>query len=492
MKSLKPILISVGVILLVILAYVLLVFVFPETTVEEEEEEEETTTTSSETVYIINESYEDLVSFDIIPTDGTTVHVDITVEDGSYTFDVTPESTFFDYDSSLLRSMTYTVTSISAQDVVDDDDPDLSEYGLDEPWHTVRTTYSDGHYVELYLGNETPTDSNYYCMSSESDEIYTIGSYMVSLLTRTDLDYRSITLFPTYTDEDIYDNIDWVKITERDGTVIELLLDSDLENDYNVSSSLYVMLQPQQGSGNDTIIESDVMDIVATVEASDIICDITEDEYADYGFDDPVRLEMTDISGNSLDLLIGDVCANSSYTYVMVNGSNTVLTCPTDALTWQDINYYELMIRTVWSYSIEDVDSIYYELDGVSHELLMEHYVGTNANGNDTDAINATLDGQEIEETNCRRLYVRTLNFRAIGDSSNEEVEGMDPLATVTINFLDGTSHTMELYVLNDRQYAVSIDGEIESYCYKKNYTTLVEAIDLVLAGEELEFSFDS
>ncbi len=492
MKSIKPIVISVAVILLVVLAYILLVFVFPETTVTEEEEVEETTTETTQTVYIVNENYEDLVSFDILPAEGTEIHVDISITDDGYVFDVEPESTFFDYDSSLLRSMTYTVTSMSAKSVVEDDDPDLSAYGLDEPWHTVRTTYSDGHVVEVYLGNQTPVDGNYYCMTNQSDEIYTIGSYMVSLLTRTDLDYRAITLFPTYTEDDIYTNINWIRITERDGTVIELLLDEELNHEYNVSSSQYVMLQPQQGSGNDTIIKSDVMDVVATVEASEILCDITEDDYATYGFDDPVRLEMTDVSGNSLNLLIGDLCENDSYTYVMVDGSNTVLTCPTSALTWQDINYYELMIRTVWSYSIADVASITYDLEGEHHELIMEHYVTQNANGNDTDGINATLDGEEILETNARRLYVRTLNFRAIGDASADDVEGMEPMATVTITMLDGTSHTMELYALNDRQYAVSVDGVIQSYCYKRNYNTLVEAIDLVLSGEELEFSFDS
>jgi hypothetical protein len=136
--------------------------------------------------------------------------------------------------------------------------------------------------------------------------------------------------------------------------------------------------------------------------------------------------------------------------------------------------------------------SIDYELDGVTHSLQMEHYVTQNANGNDTDGINATLDGQEILETNARRLFVRTLNFRAIGDASTDDVEGIEPLGTVTITMLDGTSNTMELYPLNDRQYAVSIDGVIQSYCYKKNYNTLVEAIDLVLSGEELDFSFDS
>jgi hypothetical protein len=494
MKSIKPILISIAVIVVVLIAMVILIYVVPETTETEEDTTETTeeTTTTSETVYIVNENYEDLVSFDILPTEGTDIHVDVNVTDDGYEFDVEPASTFFDYDSSMLRSMTYTVTSMSAKSVVDDDDPDLAAYGLDEPWHTVRTTYSDGHVVEIYLGNQTPVDSNYYCMSNLSDDIYVLGSYMVSLLTRTDLDYRAITLFPTYTDDDIYSNIDWIKITERDGTEIELVLDEDQTNEYNVTSSLYVMLQPQQGSGNDTIIESDLMDIVATVEASDILCDITEDEYKDYGFDDPVRLEMTDVSGNSLDLLIGDVCPNDSYTYVMVNGSDTVLSCPTSALTWQNINYYDLMIRTVWSCSITNVASIDYELDGVTHSLQMEHYVTQNANGNDTDGINATLDGQEILETNARRLFVRTLNFRAIGDASTDDVEGIEPLGTVTITMLDGTSNTMELYPLNDRQYAVSIDGVIQSYCYKKNYNTLVEAIDLVLSGEELDFSFDS
>ena len=47
----------------------------------------------------------------------------------------------------------------------------------------------------------------------------------------------------------------------------------------------------------------------------------------------------------------------------------------------------------------------------------------------------------------------------------------------ITLNKLDGTSRTMELIKLNERQYAVRLDGEVNYYVYKKNVTTLLEAL---------------
>jgi hypothetical protein len=221
MKSLKTIIIA-GIVLVAVLIATVVVIHLPDNsdaTVEASSAEE--STTSSETVYVVNKNYDELVRFTVVPTerqvdDDTSYayaseELDVTVnrtedENGSisYTYDVSPDPGKFEYNTSMFRSMLYTISSISASTVVEENAKDLSIYGLDQPTATIQTYYEDGTEVDIIIGSMAPVDEAYYCMTNESDTVYTIGSYVDSLLVRRPIDYRDITLFPTYTDDDIY------------------------------------------------------------------------------------------------------------------------------------------------------------------------------------------------------------------------------------------------------------------------------------------------
>ncbi len=509
MKSLKTIIIA-GIVLVVFVIASIIVINIPQSS-DGEQEETSSAESAEETVYVINKDYSTLERFTVIPTERdvnedtayayASEELDVKItrtedKNGSevFEYEASPDPGKFEYDSSKFRSMMYTLTSISAVNLVEEDANDLSDYGLDEPTAVIKTYYSDGSEVDIIIGSQAPVDENYYCMTSESNTVYTIGSYVDSLLVRRPIEYRDITLFPTYTEEDIYSNIDWVRLTERDGSCIETILDTNLDNEYNTEGSQYVMLQPYQVSGNDTTIKSYIMDVVATLSLGSIIDDITEDEYAEYGLDNPAKLEMTDTSGNSISLLIGDTCPNEDYTYCMIEGTDTLITCTTSAFQWMGVNYVQFMLRTVWSYNIEQLESVDIDIEGEQYELLVDHYIKQNANGNDTDGVTGTLNGQEISETNVRRLYIKCLYFRIIDnltESEKNEYADAEAFATITIHLEGDEEHTLELVRITDRKYAMRLDGEMEYYCYKKNLTSLADSISYVQAGDELDFSFD-
>lgn len=509
MKSLKTIIIA-GIVLVVFVIASIVVINIPETSDSEVAEASSVETPSSETRYVINRDYDTLERFTIIPTERevsedtsyayASEELDVKIiretdEKGNiaYSYDASPDPGKFNYDSSKFRSMMYTLTSISAVKLVEEDAKDLSDYGLDEPTATVKTYYSDGSEVDIIIGSMAPVDENYYCMTTESNTVYTIGSYVDSLLVRRPIEYRDITLFPAYTEDDIYTNINWVRVTEQDGSAIEVILDEGLDNEYNTESSQYVMLQPYQVSGNDTTIKQYILDVVSTLTLGSIIEDITEDEYAQYGLDKPAKLEMTDISGNSVSLLIGKTCPNPDYSYCMLEGTDTLITCTTSAFNWQGISYVQLMLRSVWTYNIEQLQSIDIRIDDEAYDIQVEHYIKQNANGNDADGVTGTLNGQDISETNVRRLFIRCLYFRVIDnltEDEKKEFKDADAYASITLN-LEGESHTLDLIRMTDRKYAMRVDGEMEYYCYKKNITNLSDSLGYVLNGDELDFTFD-
>ncbi len=506
MKSLKPILICAAIIVVVALALVIFTLLVPDKTPVEEPEDAESPiiSTSGETVYIIDRNYEDLTAMEFLPAEGEGFRVDVSLaEDGSYHYEVTPATEYFTYDNSLFRSLLYTVSRVSAKGIVEENAADLEAYGLAEPWYTVRCSYSDGTTTELYFGKQTVVDQNYYCKTADSNNVYIIGSYSVQLMTREELQYRDANLFPTYENEDIYEKINWIRLGKRDGTTIEVFRDYDGTNEYNVISSQYVMTSPYQGSVNDDVFKKQVMDVVAPIKKVEILFDITQSQFAEYGFDTPARLEMTDVNGEFLDLLIGDTCENEMYTYAMINGTYTVLIIESATVTWTEVLPIELFIRVGWIYNITEVESLKFEFNTErfsnlfdeleeSYEIHMTHGERTNDAGNTIKTIDATINGEALDETNCRRLFVRMLNMRIIDFIPEGSDLSAEPDVTFTINLSDGTTSVMELIPINDRDYAMVIDGKAEFFIYQKNINAVINGLKENAMGYEIDTDYSA
>ena len=507
MKSLKPILICAAIVLVMVLAYVIFAFVVPDAATPDTPDttdESPTITTSSSNVYILENNYEDLRSMEFLPAEGESFRVDVDVsDDGNYIYDVTPATPYFTYATSLFRSLMYTVSKVSAKSEITEDKQPLSAYGLDNPWYTVRCTYADGTVTELYFGSQTVVDQNYYCMTNQSDSVYIIGSYSVQLMTRDELQYRDATLFTTYEGDDIYEKIDWIRLTKRDGTVIEVERDYDYDDEINVVSSAYIMRAPYVGSVNDDVFKSMVMDVVAPIEKVEILFDITEDEFAEYGLDKPARLEMTDVDGDSLNLLIGSTCENPLYTYAMIDGTYTVLVVESACLTWLDVKPIELFIRVGWLFNITDVASMDFSFrlerfaalyDGLEehYEIAMTHGERVNGAGNTVKTVDATINGEPLSETNCRRLFIRALNMRIIDFLPEGTDLTAEPDAVISITTLDGKTTVMELVPINERDYAMMIDGKAEYYIYQKNLNNLITGLKENAMGYELENNYSA
>ncbi len=511
MKSLKSIIIA-GIVLIVLIVASVIIMNIPASS-DGDLEEASTVEAAKESVYVVDREYSDLVRFTVVPTErevtedteyayaSEALDVQITKtedEEGSvsYEYEVAPDPGKFEYNTSMFRSMMYTLSSITATNMVEENAGDISIYGLDEPTALVETYYNDGTQIDIIIGSQAPVDGEYYCMTSESSNVYTIGSYVDSLLIRRPIEYRDITLFPPYTEDDIYTNIDWVSMTSRKGETIEILLDQNQDHEANTEGSQYVMLQPYQVSGNTTTIQGNILDIVSTLTLGAIVKDITEDEYAEYGLDNPAKLEMRDISGNEVHLLVGDTCPNVDYTYCMLEGTDTLLTASSSAFTCLDTSYVQFMLRTAWTFNIEQLQGIDIKIGDAEHDIDVTHYVKQNANGNDADGVLGTLNGVDIIETNVRRLYIKCLYFRIVGNLTEDEkaeLENVDPYATITIKLEneDGEAeeHLLELIPLSDRKYAMRVDGEMEYYCQKKNLTDLEDSIRYVEEGDELDFN---
>ena len=500
-KSLKPILIGVIVIVVLALVLVAFMFIFPE---KEEEIVVESTAAVSEApvYYVIKEDGDTLVRLRAIDPDGETLTVDyVRDEEGKLSYQVEPAAKFFEYNTSKFRSMMFTLTSLTAVAFVEENPEDLSIYGLDTPQYQMELTFEDGRVINLYVGDNTPVDYYYYAMTDAEDVVYTIGNYLTSLITRGELDYRDIKTFPQYTEDDIYTNINWVRTTSKDGTVVEVVLDEDYSIEGNKASSTYMLLSPVISSCSDELVQEKVLDVAATLAYGDILCDISAEQFEEYGLNEPRRFEMTDVGGNSIDLVLGSKAVNG-YTYAVMgeqydafmNGEVdevTILTYASDAFACIDVDYTTLLNRAIWIQDIHTIESIVYEMSGDTYTMALSEYDDVTNSGVDVVRTVGNINGKDITETNTKRLFSRTLNMRQVGELPADTELG-EAEYKITLNLREGGSRLLELIPLNERQYACRVDGKAEFYIYKSNIQTLITAIERVMDDRNVSLVYNT
>jgi len=498
-KNIKRILIAGGAVVVLALAFVILKYVFPEEETPVELVSPTPTATEAPVYYIIKAAGNDVVRFDCLYDDGETFQISISQkENGLYEYAAVPDDTFFGYNTSKFRSMMYTFTSLTATALVEEDPEDLSIYGLDEPQFTITITFKDDSRITLLVGAMTPVQKNYYVMTEEDRIVYTVGNYLGELLMRRPFEFRNIASFPTYEEDDIYTNISHVVMTKRDGTPVEIWLDKDFSMEGNKSSSVYMMTQPVVSSCADEKIEG-LLEILATISYADIVGDVTPEEFKDYGLDKPARLCLEDISGNSIDIMVGTTvsstsggscyaCLGKQYDAYLAGETDflTVLRYTETNFDWVDLNWLSLCIRAIWIINIHDVDTITYDFDGEVFVMELYEYDDVTGSGIDVVRTCSHINGKDIHETNTKRIFSRTLNFREVNTLSEGTAYDADYTYSITVKLKSGEERVMTFHRINDRQYACVVDGNAEYYVYLRNMQTLMTAIERAMDDREV------
>ena len=204
---------------------------------------------------------------------------------------------------------------------------------------------------------------------------------------------------------------------------------------------------------------------------------------------------LEDTAGNVLDLTIGTTFSATCYAVLTRQyeafqageiDTLMVMRYNEDDFEWVDLNYMSLQIRAPWIIDIHDVESVIYDLDGAVYEMVLYEYDDVTGSGVDVVRVCSYINGKDTNETNTKRIYGRTLNFRQVGSISEDTVYEADYSYSITINLRDGTQHLMTFHKINERQYACVLDGTAEYYMYVSNLNTLVSALERSMDDREV------
>ena len=475
----KP-LIWAGVILLVLgLGYAAVRIFLPEEPAAEEEQ------TGSDYDYLVHYKGEDLASMKFEYSDGYSYEVQLTrsVADTGYTVTsyTVPGKTEYSYNPTSFGAMISALATITSANTAVEAPEDLSVYGLAEP--AVRTTYTDleGNQTVILVGDKTPVGDSYYAMLEGGDRVYVISAYNAQYMLYRDLYYRDLTI--TYY-ENPDDEVERVCITRSPEEVLEVRLQTPEEREERGPfSTKYQIKQPYDLGVNSYYLDNYLFSYIAEINADHVVVDRPED-FAAYGLseaDNPVIIEINGTDGTAKKIYLGHV-AEDGLVYTRISGVTSVYACNPDDFSFINLKYGDLMDFALWTYMINDVSSVDFNLDGEEHEMKL-------ANVTD-ESLDAWLDGEEISETNARMLYTRVLQIYSY-DVLPEDAEPGDVAYSFTIHFNDGTSSTLEFLRITDRSFAVRRDGmDLGLYSRIADFQNIADGIRDIKIGYTLEHTF--
>ena len=433
---------------------------------------------------LVNEPLDDIASIQFTPLDGAPFTLRRDPESGDFTLDAA--DMVFQGHISTMRTVYNAATSLTNLTIVTEaaDDEQLAMFGFDAPVMTWRIDRTDGTSVELMVGVVQVAGRGRYIRIADSREVFLLSERQSTLLTHTLEDFYDLAFFPPeiFTGADSIMQIFEHILLETNEHVLELRRRSDEEIiEAGLGTSVYQMLQPAVGDCNDFLVQTNILENIASITPDSVETARPADLSA-YGLDSPDRLTLTSENWSAT-LLIGNHNVDRGGRYIMFEGYDAVLFDPNGNYSFLNVAPSHLRARLMWLHNIGDVSSVDFELEGVTRLLEFEH-------DSDDQSLSAWLDGAEIGETNARRLYIGVLNI-AQNDETNAPIPNTPPVYSVTINFLDGGSETLDLYRLSDTQFLIVHDGENTGFFITRMslQQNLLNRFDLLDRGEDLPAS---
>ncbi len=410
-------------------------------------------------------------------------------------------------NDSTVKAFMNCLAGLKAAELVEADAADLAQYGLAEPVATATVTFDDSEKQTVHFGIKNPSATSYvYCRLDGSSDVYMATYYSTSKA------YSPITDFVSLAITEIYNTNE---PAELDYFIIER---KDLEEPMEISFMFDIQAEAEDENSVITTFNSHriTSPIVAEVDYTrgQTVCyglygmnaaycvDVAADEarIAETGLDDPYCKLTFKYGGNRYVIKLGNEIINITESeddtpdlktvvgyYGMVEGSDVLYAFAVDSTPWYTVKLEELVSRRPVSPYIYTCDSVVITTPDREYDFIVD--------GDAETGSTFTLDGKELDNEKFRELYQHLIS--SIGEELYRVEGDYEPYVTVRFNYRDeyhevyGTaSDKIEFYKSDDRKNIIRVNGEV-LFKVRQVYTDrLIENIDALINGGELELNW--
>jgi hypothetical protein len=297
-------------------------------------------------------------------------------------------------------------------------------------------------------------------------------------------DLRSKTIIPAIN----YDEVTYLKLTEKNGTVIELKEKTQEETkSYQLGFGKYIVTRPYTlARGLDTEKGDPLVKGPQAISISSFVEDYPKD-LAKYGLAQPSGEVLVRDKANTIDFVLGGDAGNSQ-TYAMIKGTPTVFTVDTSGLAFLSTKPFDIVDKFVFIPNIDDVDAVAITAGGTTHTLTITRTTKKAATAGDKDEVVAvyTADGKTVEEDSFKKFYQALIGLQIEGQVDHKVPDA--PVISTRWTLNKGGARTAVVdYAPYDRDfYAAFLNGVNIFALTKGQLDTMLGKLDLLVKGQKV------
>jgi hypothetical protein len=386
-------------------------------------------------------------------------------------------------EPTTIDNLLYSFSALNAERVIEEKPSNLGQYGLAPPRATGVGTWADGTSHTLFLGDKTPSGGSYYIQVKGDPRVYTVQTYTGQNFHWTLKDIRSRTISPAIN----YDEVEYVKVTERDGTVLEVKRKTDAETkSFQLGFGQFILTRPYSlPRGLDSQKQDTLVKGAQSVSISDFADEPLKGLDA-YGLARPRAEAVVRDKSNTIDYIFGD--EKGTQTWFAIRGQPGVYLVDTSSLDFLKTKPFDVIDKFTFIPNIDDVDRMDIISGGKTHTLAITRTTKKAAKAGDPDEVTAayTVDGKTAQEDNFKKFYQALIGLQVEGETARKVPNA--PELSVTFSLNKGDVKTVRVdYAPYDRDFdAIFLNGVGRFALTRGQLTAMLAKLDLLVTGQKV------
>lgn len=326
-------------------------------------------------------------------------------------------------DSAEVSGIATNLASLEMQRVIDDNPPDLAEYGLAKPRIEIAFK-SGGQEKKLLIGRKTPPGTDLYAKLADQPRVFLISSYLDSTFNKTTFDLRDKTVLKL--DRDKIDALTialpahTVRVAKRDGEW-RLAAPLDARADFTVVDGLVSRINTLQ------------MKSVASPEPAGL---------TEYGLDKPAATVLIGSGSSQATLLVGKT-AGEGLVYAKDQARPQVMTIDSSFL--DELKKQPGDFRQKDLYDARAFNATGLEIIRKGQTIAFEKTKVKNKEGQEEEKWRQTAPtAQDVDQAKVDSLLSAVTQSRAASFPDTTAKTGLDnPELTITVKSGQGRQETV-------------------------------------------------
>ncbi|MFL6278816.1 MAG: DUF4340 domain-containing protein [Vicinamibacterales bacterium] len=335
-------------------------------------------------------------------------------------------------DQAAVSGITSNLASAEIQRVIEENPPDLKEYGLDSP--RVEVAFKmNGQQRRLLLGQKTPAGSDIYAKLPDSKRVFLVPSFLDSTFNRSTFDLRDKSVLKVDRDK-----VDSLEVATKDRTMR-----------FEKKNGEWQIAQPPAGRAEFGAVDG-LVSRVSSVQMKSIVPDATDLKKS--GLDKPVATVRLGSGSSQASLAIGSA-AESGSVYAKDLSRPTVFTIESslaDDLKKDPSEYRQKDLFDARSFNTSRLEIVHDNQTTVFEKTKIK-----NKDGKEEEKWKQTAPAaKDVDASKVEALITAATGARATGFVDSTAKTGLDkPELTVAFKYDEGKEERVTFARTKDGAY---------------------------------------